>query len=59
MGRYNDLRIRYPGFLLEPPVIDINKLASVIQSIFPTQALKYTLGDRIKDPVPSSPDTKN
>ena len=25
MGHYNDLRIRYPGFLLEPPVIDINK----------------------------------
>ena len=24
-GCYNDLRIRYPGFLLEPPVIDINK----------------------------------
>ena len=25
MGCYNDLRIRYPGFLLEPPVVDINK----------------------------------
>ena len=34
MGQYNDLRIRYPGFLLEPPVIDINKLTSVVQGIF-------------------------
>ena len=25
IGRYNDLRIKYPGFILEPPVIDINK----------------------------------
>ena len=37
MGHYNNLRIRYPGFLLEPPVIDINKLTSVVQGIFPTQ----------------------
>ena len=59
MGRYNDLRIRYLGFLLEPPVIDINKLTSVVQGIFPTQVLKYTLGDRIKNCASSSPDTKN
>ena len=39
MGHYNDLRIRYPGFLLEPPVININKLTSVVQGIFP---LKYS-----------------
>ena len=59
MGRYNDLRIRYPGFLIEPPVIDINKLTSVVQSIFPAQVLKYTIGDKIKNPVPPSLETKN
>ena len=59
MGCYNDLRIRYPGFLLEPPVIDINKLTSVIQSIFPTQVLQYSLGDRIKNTASSSKETKN
>ena len=26
IGCYNELRIKYPGFLLEPPVIEINKL---------------------------------
>ena len=40
MGHYNDLRIKYPGFLLEPPVVDINKLTSVVQGIFPMQVLK-------------------
>ena len=59
MGCYNNLRIRYPGFLLEPPVTDINKLTSVVQGIFPAQVLKYTLGDRIKNRASSSPDTKN
>ena len=59
IGHYYDLRIRYPGFLLEPPVIDINKLTSVVQGIFPVQILKYTLGDRIKNCASLSPDTKN
>ena len=59
MGQYNDLRIRYPGFLIEPPVIDINKLTSVVQSIFPAQVLKYTIGDKIKNPAPASLETKN
>ena len=59
MGCYNNLRIKYPGFLLEPPIIDINKLTLVVQGIFSAQVLKYTLGDRIKNPASSSPDTKN
>ena len=49
IGHYNDLRIKYPGFILEPPVVDINKLASVIQSVYPAQVLQYSLGDRIKE----------
>ena len=59
MGHYNDLRIRYPGFLSEPPVIDINKLTSVVQSIFPAQVLQYPLGDRIKNTTSSSKETKS
>ena len=45
---YNDLRIKYSGFLLEPPVVHINKLTSVIHSVFPAQVLQCSLGDRIK-----------
>ena len=59
MGRYNNLRIRYPGFLLQPPAININKLTSVVQSIFLAQVLKYTLGYSIKNPASSPPDAKN
>ena len=53
------MRIKYPGFLLEPPVVDINKLPSVVQGIFPTQVLKFTLGNTIKNCASSSQDTKN
>ena len=53
------MRIRYPGFLLEPPVININKLTSVVQGIIPTQVLMYTLGDMTKNCASSSPDTKD
>ena len=34
MGQYNNLRIRYPGFLLEPPAIDINKLTTLVKVFF-------------------------
>ena len=49
IGHYNDLRIKYPGFILEPPVTDINKLASVIQNVYPRQVLQYSLGDMVKE----------
>ena len=49
VGHYNDLRIKYPGFMLEPPVIDINKLVSVIQSVYPMQGLQYLLGGTKKE----------
>ena len=44
---------------MEPSVVDINKLTSVVQGIFPMQVLKFTLGDTIKNPASLSPDTKN
>ena len=53
IGHYDDPRIKYAGFILEPPVIDINKLASVIQSVYPTQVLQYTLGDLKEKPTTS------
>ena len=53
-GHYNDLKIKYPGFILEPPVIDINRLTSVIQSVYPTQVLQYSLGDSMKERPPMS-----
>ena len=49
IGHYNDFRLKYPGFILEPPVIDINKLASVIQNVYRTQVLQYSLGDMVKE----------
>ena len=30
VGHYNDLRIKYPDFMPEPPPVDINKLVQVI-----------------------------
>ena len=33
VGCYNDLRIKYPGSILEPPLVDVNKLVQVIQCI--------------------------
>ena len=49
VGHYNDLRIKYPGFILEPPLIDINKLVQVIQCIYLAQVVKYLLGVAKKD----------
>ena len=57
IGRYNDLKLKYPGFLLEPPVIDINRLTSVIQSVYPTLVLQYSLGDSMKERPPTSKTT--
>ena len=59
MGRYNDLRVRYPGFLLDPEPIDINKLTALVQSIFPAQVLRYNLGDSTKNAASSQPDVIN
>ena len=57
IGHYNDLRIKYPGFILEPPVIDIKKLTSVIQNVYPAQVLQYSLGDMVKE-KPATSKTK-
>ena len=44
MERYNELRIRYPGFIWDPPLIDINKLVMLVQKLYPAQVVEYSLG---------------
>ena len=42
--RYNEVKIQYPGFIWDPPLIDINKLVMLVQRVYPTQVVEYTLG---------------
>ena len=42
--RYNEVRIQYPGFIWGLPLIDINKLVMLVQSIYPAQVVEYSLG---------------
>ena len=42
--RYNDIKIQYPGFVRDPPLIDINKLVTLVQSVYPAQVVEYALG---------------
>ena len=42
--RYNEVRIQYPGFIWDPPLIDINKLVMLVQSIYPAQVVEYSFG---------------
>ena len=54
VGNYNDLRIKYSGFMLEPPPVDVNKLVQVIQNIYPAQVVQYSLGALKKDEAKAS-----
>ena len=42
--RYNTVRIQYQGFIWDPPLIDINKLVMLVQSVYPAQVVQYSLG---------------
>ena len=42
--RYNEVRIQYPGFIWDPPLIGINKLVMLVQSVYPAQVVDYSLG---------------
>ena len=42
--RYNKVRIQYPGFVWDPPPIDINKLVILVQRIYPAKVVEYSLG---------------
>ena len=48
MERYNEVRIQYPGFIWDPPLIDINKLVMLVQKVYPAQVVEYSLGHRKK-----------
>ena len=54
VGHYNDLRIKYPAFMLESLPVDINKLVQVIQSVYPAQVVQYSLGASKKDEAKAS-----
>ena len=54
VGCYNHLRIEYPGFMLEPASVDINKLGQVIQNVYPTQVVQYSLSASKKDEASAS-----
>ena len=42
--RYNKVKIKYPGFTWDPPLIDISKLVTLVQRVYPAQVVEYTLG---------------
>ena len=42
--RYNKVKIQYPGFTWYPPSIDISKLVTLVQRVYPAQVVEYTLG---------------
>ena len=42
--RYNEVKVQYPGFMWDPPLIDINKLVMLVQRVYPAQVVEYALG---------------
>ena len=41
---YNEVKIQHPGFTWDPPLIDISKLVTLVQRVYPAQVVEYTLG---------------
>ena len=44
--RYNEVKIQYPDFMWQPPLIDISMLVTLIQRAYPAQVVEYTLGHK-------------
>ena len=44
MERYNQVKIQYPDFTWQPPLIKISMLVTLIQRAYPAQVVEYTLG---------------
>ena len=44
MWRYYKVKIQYPGFTWDPPLIDISTLVTLVQRVYPAQVVEYTLG---------------
>ena len=50
--RYNEVKVQYPGFLWDPPLIDINKLVTLVQrclSSSSTRICTWTWKDKDKE----------
>ena len=70
--RYNKVKIQYPGFTWDPPLIDIGTLVTLVQRMYPAQVVEYTLGrgrksdldrentvnHKVEEPAGSFPPTK-
>ena len=44
--RYNEVKIQYPDFMWQPPLIEISMLVTLIQRAYPAQVVEYTLGHK-------------
>ena len=44
LERYNEVKIQYPDFMWQPPLIEISMLVTLIQRAYPAQVVEYTLG---------------
>ena len=42
--RYNEVKIQYPGFTWDPPLIDTGTLVTLVQRAYPAQVVEYTQG---------------
>ena len=42
--RYNEVKMQYPGFTWDHPLIDIGTLVTLVQRAYPAQVVEYTLG---------------
>ena len=42
--RHNKVKVQYQGFIWDPPLIDISKLVTLVQRVYPAQVVEYTLG---------------
>ena len=46
LERYNEVKIQYPDFTWQPPLIEISMLVTLIQRAYPAQVVEYTLGHK-------------
>ena len=42
--RYNKVKVQYPGFIWDLPLININKLVMLVQRVYLAQVVEYALG---------------
>ena len=57
--KYNEVKIQYPGFTWDPPLIDIGTLVTLVQRAYPAQVVEYTLGRGKKSDLDSENTVSN